>query len=77
MSDEVVLNVINISSVSTSVAVTVPIVVSFSSTLKFESEVKTGAVSSTSPMMIDISWVELLLPSLTVIVAEYAVSPSS
>ena len=59
-----------VSNVSTSVAVTVPMAVWFSSALKVSLEVITGASSSRSETFTVMSWVdELPAPSLAVTVA--------
>ena len=53
----------------TSVAVTVPIAVWFSTAVKLAEDVNTGAVSSTSVMVTVTFCVELFVPSVTVTVA--------
>ena len=57
--------------VSTSVAVTVPIDVWFSSTLNAAEDVKTGALSFKSTIVIVMSCVVELVPSVAVTVAVY------
>ena len=66
-SDPETLNVT--SSPSSSVAVTVPIAVWFSSALKVASEVNSGATSFVLVTSTVISWVVVFVPSLAVTVA--------
>ena len=61
------------SSPSASVAVTVPMVVWFSSALKVVSEVNSGGTSFTLVTLTIMSWVTELVPSLAVTVAVYVV----
>ena len=62
-----------ISSPSSSVAVTVPIDVWFSSALKVSADVITGSISFTLVTVTVMSWVAVLEPSLAVTVAVYVV----
>ena len=71
ISEPEILNEIELSSESASVAVIVPISVSPSSTLNDESDVKVGPASSKSFIETVISWVTEFSPSLTVTVARY------